>query len=272
MNLRQSALIGILAIMIDAPLTSAKAWALEPETGLHWEGNSSVSDGEPLLQFAQVGYGKEPQTTQVSPTQVQPVPRLQPTQPQLPSGQASVSNEFLILQGVQRLEEKMTLLDSLLKGLNSKADALNQSQQQLSGRLQVLESWHTYPAAAARWEIALDGNAVLDRETNLLWEKSPSAQQLNWNEARFHCRNVAVGTRLGWRLPSIQELLSLSHSGPNFPFTGFSPARFWSETLGYQTEGHTEALIGLSNSSRTIFSAIGREIVTTNRAWCVRPR
>lgn len=205
----------------------------------------------------------------VSPQQPQAIPGIQSSQQ--PTDSAQLSNELLILQGVQRLEEKMNLLDSLLKGLNSKADALNQSQQLLSGRLQALESRHTYPTAAARWEIALDGNAVLDRETKLLWEKSPSDERFTWSAARAHCHRSVVGNRSGWRLPSIEELLSLNHSGQNFPFTGITHnALFWSETLGYQTEGHTEALIGAVIPPR-VFPAPGRSTADTNpKAWCVR--
>jgi hypothetical protein len=246
MNLRQSALIGILAIMIDAPLTSAKAWALEPETGLHWEGNSSVFHGEPLLQFAQVGYGKEPQTMQVSPTQVQPVPRLQPTQPQLPSGQVSVSNEFLILQGVQRLEEKLINLDAILKALNAKLDAINaktdgviQKQQQAASQLDTHHSRSATLPANLRWAPVLDNTAVLDRETGLVWSLTVSSLGETWYSARSTCQINNTGGRKGWRLPSLHELTSLIDTtvqGPGSKLPVGSPFNrrpidYWSGTI-----------------------------------------
>jgi hypothetical protein len=76
--------------------------------------------------------------------------------------------------------------------------------------------------AQRRFEVldAFHGKAVLDRETQLVWEQSPSAQSFQWAVAVEVCNQLIVDNRLGWRLPTIQELATLvdpSAPGPTLP-------------------------------------------------------
>lgn len=59
----------------------------------------------------------------------------------------------------------------------------------------------------------LAGQAVLDRETDLVWERSPSGAAFTWFQAQDRCNRLVVGNRMGWRVPGIQELTSILSIG-----------------------------------------------------------
>jgi Protein of unknown function (DUF1566) len=100
-----------------------------------------------------------------------------------------------------------------------------------------------------RFIVVMGGAAVLDRETGLVWEKSPLALSLvDWRAPLFQCpRSVVVGNRRGWRLPTIQELsslidLSVPLTGPTLPaghpFIGVQTShRYWSATTVLESGG-----------------------------------
>ena len=65
-----------------------------------------------------------------------------------------------------------------------------------------------------------DGGAVLDRETGLVWEQSPSTAVMVWGKAALRCNQLVTAGRGGWRLPTLQELgalVDLSVAGGQSP-------------------------------------------------------
>ena len=81
--------------------------------------------------------------------------------------------------------------------------------------------------------------AVLDRETGLVWEKSPDTTIHNWGGALFTYTRRPTGNRKGWRLPSMPELASLIDPSvtapgptlpPGHPFTNVQSDFYWSAT------------------------------------------
>ena len=122
------------------------------------------------------------------------------------------------------------------------------------------------------------GAAVLDRETGLVWERAPGTVfpftgPQTWNNAIATCRQISVGHRLGWRLPTIEELQSLidpvtpTHTlPPGHPFQNIQTAGsqvYWSSTVVHGTLPfvYVEGFNATSGST---------DPTNTNFVWCVR--
>jgi len=84
------------------------------------------------------------------------------------------------------------------------------------------------------------GDVVFDKETGLVWERSPALNKQVWDVAIVYSYTKAVAGRKGWRLPTIEELLSLVEPTQNnptlpvgHPFINVQTDYFyWSSTLG----------------------------------------
>jgi hypothetical protein len=102
---------------------------------------------------------------------------------------------------------------------------------------QIPPTWSQKLDASERFELVLDGEAVLDKETGLVWEQSPDTTARAWTSAIYHCYTREVANRKGWRLPTIEELASLvdnDNSNPalptGHPFSNVQSAYYWSST------------------------------------------
>lgn len=83
---------------------------------------------------------------------------------------------------------------------------------------------------------------VLDKETGLVWARDANLFDLkNWLDSNTLCREFVLGDRIGWRLPTVEELSSLvdrSQSDPalaiGHPFVnvqyGAGVYAYWSST------------------------------------------
>ena len=56
--------------------------------------------------------------------------------------------------------------------------------------------------------------AVLDQETQLVWERRPDLTGTVWGNAPMRCALKSRGGRSGWRLPSFLELMTLVVPSP----------------------------------------------------------
>ena len=118
------------------------------------------------------------------------------------------------------------------------------------------------------------GEAVLDRETQLIWERTPSPVETRWANAELLCAMKSVGGRRGWRLPTFFELMTLvdpaSH-GPTTrpllpvgnPFTGIGERAYWSSNTQAiePTKAYTVDFIVGDLAAEQKHSA--------HRIWCV---
>jgi hypothetical protein len=139
-------------------------------------------------------------------------------------------------------------------------------------------SWDQTLPAATRFIVLtnMSSQAVLDRETGLVWEQAPDAPTTyTWSDvqASFHCNRSTVGGRQGWRLPTIQELASLidptvPSPGPmlpaGHPFTNVQDAGYWSATT-FASNTSLARIVPLSNGH-----AVGVDKTASLFVWCVR--
>jgi len=103
---------------------------------------------------------------------------------------------------------------------------------------QIPPTWSQKLPAVQRFETVLDGAAVLDKETGLVWEQLPSTASNTWVNAMITCQNKSVGNRKGWRVPTVEELGSLvdpTMSNPSLPSghpfnNNVQSSRYWSAT------------------------------------------
>ncbi len=124
--------------------------------------------------------------------------------------------------------------------------------------------WSRVLPASERFVLVMNNDeAVLDRETGLVWEKSPSTTTMNWYDAIAHCYTMEVGGRKGWRLPTVEELASLAPLPAGHPFQNVQ-SFYWSATTD---AGSTSFAwhVGLGND--VVFSVAKSFNVFV---WCVR--
>ncbi len=60
-----------------------------------------------------------------------------------------------------------------------------------------------------RFVLVLDDEAVFDRETGLVWQRNTDDTAYDWDWAQNVCYELEIGGRMGWRLPTIDELATL---------------------------------------------------------------
>ena len=140
-----------------------------------------------------------------------------------------------------------------------------------------LHAWDQVINGTKRFAVLLRFNneAVLDNETELVWEQAPSTTTTSWASARSSCANSQVGDRMGWRLPTFQELASLIDPTvtsdlnnpalpPNHPFTGIAGTAYWTHSTHVLNDDFAwHVNFGIKDLSVSIKTA-------SLYVWCVR--
>lgn len=145
---------------------------------------------------------------------------------------------------------------------------------------QTLDSTDGEPGGcnSSRFKCVLGGVAVLDMETGLTWERTPSNTYTQWLNSIDACLQKYVGNRGGWRLPRAEELFSLIDNSTGFPrlpashpFTGLQDATCYYSTTTVATDAtkvwglssdlvqnmHTPCQVPISGGGYALY-------------WCVR--
>jgi hypothetical protein len=123
----------------------------------------------------------------------------------------------------------------------------------------------------------MNQEAVLDRETGLVWERQPTTELLDYTPALFRCRLLVKGNRQGWRMPTQEEIRTLVSIGvidgftdqlpPGHPFI-LQPARtYWTSTGVY----HDPTIITMMRFQRPDTTpGFTRDAGNLESVWCVR--
>jgi hypothetical protein len=94
---------------------------------------------------------------------------------------------------------------ALVQGLQAQVPAATGS----AGPYYATPSWDQQLPSATRFITLANwgGQAVLDRETGLVWQITLASEAETAVKAHQICQDSKVGNRGGWRLPTIQELM-----------------------------------------------------------------
>lgn len=166
------------------------------------------------------------------------------------------------------------LLGSVLLATGVIADRV-QAQTTANGPYYATPSWDQTLPSATRFVILSNfkSEAVLDRNTGLVWERSPSEIGRTWPLAKFICIDKTVGGQKGWRLPAVAELTSLVDPSvpypsptlpPGHPFTNVQLSHYWSASSNAEDPTHAWFMAfgdgGVFHDLKTF----------TKHVWCVR--
>jgi enamine deaminase RidA (YjgF/YER057c/UK114 family) len=174
----------------------------------------------------------------------------------------------------QQLRQILDKLDQVLAATKAASAQAESAKSAGNEDIQTMQ-WDKAMPASQRFVVlaAFNNDAVLDKETGLVWEKSPQSAAVSLPNARLACANKAVGGRKGWRLPALPELASLvdpsvASPGPalpsGHPFAGVQSANYWSASAHVDNPTLTWG-VGFSNGA-----ALGVSKAFDQRVWCVR--
>ena len=139
----------------------------------------------------------------------------------------------------------------------------------------IIREWQQAHPAGQRFNIlhSFNNDAVLDKETGLVWELSPHPADVTWNEARSTCVNRVIGGQKGWRLPAPSEMRSLvgpavDAPGPNLPpghpFLNVQPTAYWTVVPEANQPSHAKYVDAFLGNVLSLIK------IYTFPVWCVQ--
>jgi hypothetical protein len=174
--------------------------------------------------------------------------------------------------GAQGVPQQLQKLDQQLQQIQQSLDSLQSAVEEIP------PPWSQILPASTRFVLVMNGAAVLDRETGLVWEKSPSTYMFDFFSAQLYCCGQTTGGRYAWRLPTLQELESLAEPssmwfiGPTLPsghpFSNVQSSSFyWSATTYPGPAAFYVNFGGLPFPSMPIYyTSVNNQL----NVWCVR--
>lgn len=181
----------------------------------------------------------------------------------------------------------MTPFARLLPRLAAVALALVAScasaQATFNGPYYAMPSWDQTLPVASRFLVLSNFNndAVLDRETGLVWQRAPRPVASTYINTAGLCGQQVSGNRGGWRMPTNAELATLFEPSSTavdglpvgHPFLGVGARQelFWSSTpdgIGGRAGAGTIGAAGVS--SVVLYALLPVAPGVLFRAWCVR--
>ena len=127
------------------------------------------------------------------------------------------------------------------------------------------------PAAMVRFAVVMNGAAVKDNQTGLIWEQEPDREHDVWSRSVARCAGKEVGGEKGWRAPSVDELKTLidpSQHDPalpaGHPFSNIKSEIFWTATP-HPTDDIVAWQVSFFSGEPVTDQKSG-----TRRMWCVQ--
>ena len=89
----------------------------------------------------------------------------------------------------------------------------------------------------AKSRFVAKNGVVEDRVSSLLWQQKTGIKKVSWVKAKLYCKNLKIGKIKSWRVPKVDELMTLVNKNSSFPsiYTKYFPdtisKHYWSSTV-----------------------------------------
>jgi hypothetical protein len=129
---------------------------------------------------------------------------------------------------------------------------------------EIPPSWHQILPASERFELVMGDEAVLDKETGLVWARDANLfPQANDSPGRhLNLWEKVIGGRKGWRFPTVEELLSLvdptttdSALPSGHPFLNVLGKYYWTSSDYPKYDAEYKVIVDMTNQYGNIIGS-----------------